>query len=186
MDAAVRVSWSDGQVSHHRICNLPELAPEALGELLEQELVDWLEPSELPCAPDGSALAWLSVQIVSAEGHGLVILGVPSDEASLAELQRPHAQHGELICGTSEVGAAMAELLEQDKRRQQARRGIIDVAPRPRTRYERLLNIPPWLAATHKRGTPWRENQMCPAQWRQLQRIRERDRERRHRSRNEH
>lgn len=52
-----------------------------------------------------------------------------------------------------------------------------------RTRYERQLHIPPASARTHQRGKPWRQHEMCARQWRQLQVIRERDRERRARKR---
>jgi hypothetical protein len=51
------------------------------------------------------------------------------------------------------------------------------------TRYEKRLNIPATFAHSHERGKPWRQHQMCAAQWQQLQLIRERDRERRARQR---
>lgn len=68
MDVTIKVNWQDGQVTHHQIANLPELAPEALAELLDQELVDWLEPDELPFAADGSALSWGAIEIVAGAG----------------------------------------------------------------------------------------------------------------------
>jgi hypothetical protein len=52
-----------------------------------------------------------------------------------------------------------------------------------RTRYERDLSIPTLSARTHVRGKPWRADQMCSAQWQQLQQIRAKDRERRARKR---
>ena len=51
------------------------------------------------------------------------------------------------------------------------------------TKYERRLSIPPLTAHSHERGTPWRQHEMCRAQWAELQLIRERDRERRARQR---
>jgi hypothetical protein len=48
-----------------------------------------------------------------------------------------------------------------------------------RTRYERDLAIPPASARTHVRGRVWRQDEMCPAQWRRLQEIRANDRARR-------
>jgi hypothetical protein len=47
------------------------------------------------------------------------------------------------------------------------------------TKYERRLNIPAAFAHSHERGKPWRQFEMCRAQWQQLQLIRQRDRERR-------
>ncbi len=68
MDVTIKVSWQDGQVTYHRIANLPELAPEALAELLDQELVDWLEADEPPFGADGSALSWGAIEIVAGAG----------------------------------------------------------------------------------------------------------------------
>jgi hypothetical protein len=51
------------------------------------------------------------------------------------------------------------------------------------TKYEKRLNIPAAFAHSHQRGKPWRQHQMCRAQWAELQLIRERDRERRARQR---
>ena len=51
------------------------------------------------------------------------------------------------------------------------------------TKYERRLNIPAAFAQSHERGARWQQHQMCSEQWRQLQLIRERDRERRGRQR---
>ena len=45
-------------------------------------------------------------------------------------------------------------------------------------RYERQLNMPYSSARTHERGKPWRADQMCSAQWQQLQEIRADDRAR--------
>jgi hypothetical protein len=50
-------------------------------------------------------------------------------------------------------------------------------------RYERQLNMPYSSARTHERGKPWRADQMCSAQWQQLQEVRAHDRERRARKR---
>jgi hypothetical protein len=51
------------------------------------------------------------------------------------------------------------------------------------TRYEKRLNIPAAFAHSHERGKPWRQHEMCRAQWTELQVIRARDRERRARQR---
>jgi hypothetical protein len=51
------------------------------------------------------------------------------------------------------------------------------------TKYERRLNIPPFTAHSHERGKPWRQFEMCRAQWVALQQIRAKDRERRARQR---
>ncbi len=51
------------------------------------------------------------------------------------------------------------------------------------TRYERQLNIPAYSAFTHREGSRWQPDQMCPDQWRQLGEIRARDRERKRRQR---
>jgi hypothetical protein len=51
------------------------------------------------------------------------------------------------------------------------------------TRYEKLLSIPATFAHSHERGKPWRQFEMCRAQWAELQQIRARDRERRGRQR---
>jgi hypothetical protein len=53
----------------------------------------------------------------------------------------------------------------------------------PRSRYERQLAIPPLSARTHVRGRVWREEEMCSAQWQQLQQIRAKERARRARKR---
>jgi len=47
------------------------------------------------------------------------------------------------------------------------------------TKYERRLNIPPFTAHSHERGKPWRQFEMCRAQWAELQQIRANDRARR-------
>jgi hypothetical protein len=51
------------------------------------------------------------------------------------------------------------------------------------TRYEKRLNIPAAFAHRHKRGKPWRQFEMCRAQWAELQQIRANDRARRARKR---
>jgi hypothetical protein len=51
------------------------------------------------------------------------------------------------------------------------------------TKYEKRLNIPAAFAHSHERGKPWRQFEMCAAQWQQLQAIRERDRDRKARKR---
>jgi hypothetical protein len=51
------------------------------------------------------------------------------------------------------------------------------------TRYEKRLKMPPSSAYTHQRGTQWRPEQMCRAQWAKLQEIRTTDRERKARKR---
>jgi hypothetical protein len=47
------------------------------------------------------------------------------------------------------------------------------------TRYERELKIPAAAAYAHRRGTRWKQSEMCAAQWQRLTAIRARDRERR-------
>jgi hypothetical protein len=51
------------------------------------------------------------------------------------------------------------------------------------TKYERRLNVPPFTAHSHVRGKPWRQHEMCRAQWAALQQIRANDRARRARKR---
>jgi hypothetical protein len=51
------------------------------------------------------------------------------------------------------------------------------------TKYEKRLSIPPLTARTHQHGKPWRQFEMCRAQWADLQQIRERDRLRKQRKR---
>jgi hypothetical protein len=51
------------------------------------------------------------------------------------------------------------------------------------TRYEKQLDIPPLTAHSHQRGKPWRQFEMCRAQWADLQQIRANDRARRARKR---
>jgi hypothetical protein len=51
------------------------------------------------------------------------------------------------------------------------------------TRYERRLNISAAFAQSHERGKPWRQHEMCRAQWAELQQIRANDRARRARQR---
>lgn len=51
------------------------------------------------------------------------------------------------------------------------------------TKYERRLDIPAAFAHSHQRGKPWRQHEMCRAQWAELQQIRERDRDRKARKR---
>jgi hypothetical protein len=51
------------------------------------------------------------------------------------------------------------------------------------TRYERRLDIPAAFAHSHERGKPWRQHEMCRAQWAELQQIRAKDRARRVRQR---
>jgi hypothetical protein len=51
------------------------------------------------------------------------------------------------------------------------------------TKYEKLLSIPAAFAHSHERGKPWRQFEMCRAQWAELQQIRERDRLRKQRKR---
>ena len=51
------------------------------------------------------------------------------------------------------------------------------------TRYEKLLSIPADFAHSHERGKPWRQFEMCRAQWADLQQIRANDRARRARKR---
>jgi hypothetical protein len=51
------------------------------------------------------------------------------------------------------------------------------------TRYEKQLDIPVAFAHSHERGKPWRQFEMCRAQWADLQQIRANDRARRARKR---
>ena len=67
MDVTIKVGWQDGQVTHHQISGLPELAVEALREELEQDLASWVAPEELPLSEEGEAIGWSSVEIEAAD-----------------------------------------------------------------------------------------------------------------------
>jgi hypothetical protein len=62
VDVTVIVTWQDGQVTRHHIRDLPDLSTEELDELLDKNLVSFLDPGELPTSSEGWALTWVSVR----------------------------------------------------------------------------------------------------------------------------
>ena len=164
MDLTIDVTWADGQVTCHEIGGLPDLPEDEISEELSMDLASYLEPDEMPLSPDGWALAWDSVCVVQdrdgeARGFTPATASSGSVEALLDWVALRYSAE-DAYAGV--VAAVRAH----------------EAAP---TRYERRLHIPATSAFTHEPGTRWHQGQMCADQWRQLQVIRARDRERRQR-----
>ena len=65
-DVTIRVSWSDGSLTSHRICGLPYDDPEVVSEVLEHKLADYLElDADWPTDSAGLPLAWVAVQVIA-------------------------------------------------------------------------------------------------------------------------
>lgn len=107
------------------------------------------------------------------------LAGGPWTDAARAALQRPMALPHRGVA----FDAASRERLRAGGLGFTAQTLAARVHWAHRTRYERQPSIPIVSARTHQRGKPWRQHEMCRAQWQQLQLIRERDRLRKQRKR---
>jgi hypothetical protein len=67
---SVTVTWSDGSTTRHVVRGLPGYPPAAIEELVEKELVDWLDPDELPDDAGGGAMAWVAVRVTRMQPEG--------------------------------------------------------------------------------------------------------------------
>ena len=166
MDLTIRVTWEDEQTTGHELSGLPDLPEDQIIEVLEMDLASYLEPDEMPLSPEGWALAWNAVNVVP-DGD-LEALGFTPTAVS------GHSVEALLDC------VALGYPAEGANARVVAAVRAHEAAP---TRYERQLRIHATSALAHETGHSWQPEQMCADQWRQLQVIRARDRERRQRRR---
>lgn len=162
MDLTIDVTWADGQVTRHEIGGLPDLPEDQVSEELSMDLASYLEPDEMPLSPEGWSLAWDSVSVVQdRDGETRGFTPATASGGSVGALL------DWVALGYPAVGA--------DVRVVAAVRAH-EAVP---TRYERQLRIPATSACAREKGRRWQPGEMCADQWRQLEVIRARDRERR-------